>query len=40
MGTVIKIEADENTKKANIVYIKFDDSEAGKDANFFSKTFK
>ena len=32
MGTVIKIEVDGNTKKTNIVYIKFDDSEAGKDA--------
>ena len=32
MGTVIKIELDGNTKKTNIVYIKFDDSEAGKDA--------
>lgn len=32
-GTVIKIEVDGNTKKANIVYIKFDDdSETGKDA--------
>jgi len=32
MGTVIKIEVVVNTKKTNIVYIKFDDSEAGKDA--------
>ena len=32
METVIKIEVDGNTKKTNIVYIKFDDSEAGKDA--------
>ena len=32
METVIKIEVDGNTKKTNIVFIKFDDSEAGKDA--------
>ena len=31
-GTVIKIEVEENTTKTNIVYIKFNDSEAGTDA--------
>lgn len=31
MGIVIKIEVDGNIKKINIVYIKFDDSEVGKD---------
>ena len=31
-GTVIKIEVDGNTTKTNIVYINFNDSEAGKDA--------
>ena len=32
MGTVIKIGLNENTQKPNIVYIKFDDSDAGKNA--------
>lgn len=31
MEIVIKIEVDGNIKKMNIVYIKFDDSEVGKD---------
>ena len=30
-GAVIKIKVDGNTTKTNIVYIKFNDSEAGKD---------
>ena len=30
MGTVIKIGLNENNQKPNIVYIKFDDSDAGK----------
>ena len=32
MGTVIKIGLNENTQRPNIVYIKFDDSDAGKNA--------
>ena len=32
MGTVIKIGLNENTQKPNMVYIKFDDSDAGKNA--------
>ena len=32
MGTVIKIGLNEKTQKPNIVYIKFDDSDAGKNA--------
>ena len=32
MGTVIKIALNEKTQKPNIVYIKFDDSEAGRNA--------
>ena len=32
MGTVIKIALSEKTQKPNIVYIKFDDSEAGRKA--------
>ena len=32
MGTVIKIGLNENNQKPNIVYIKFDDSDAGKNA--------
>ena len=32
MGTVIKIELSEKTQKPNLVYIKFDDSEAGRKA--------
>ena len=31
-GAVIEIEVDGNTTKTNIVYINFNDSEAGKDA--------
>lgn len=38
MGTVIKIALNEKTQKPNIVYIKFDDSEAGRNA--ITKKFK
>ena len=38
MGTVIKIGLNEKTQKPNIVYIKFDHSDAGKKCNY--KTFK
>ena len=30
MGTIIKIDTNKNTKKPSIIYIKFDDSLAGR----------
>ena len=32
MGTVMRIDVNPNTKKPNVIYIKFDDNEAGKNA--------
>ena len=32
MGTVIKVDVNQNTNKPIIIYVKFDDNEAGKNA--------